>query len=325
MFKEAARLLPESFEAQYETGVWLRERNDEAGAIRYLKKAVALPAGRQHKEAHFALGEAYLSTGKRDEALEIFGKILDEFDSDHSPTLLHMAKLNLRYEETGAKRAEQFYGKALALDSTNPEGYKRLALLQEEQGRFEEAEASWEQYLMLSPPDADSTRRIADLYLKRGDFVKAESALRQTVALGGGDKKLFGLLGEVIIQAEKQRTGNDPTAGSKSKDAGAGSTPSKTRRIAPRPASSLTAPDAVSPEPRWEQAFVPSSDSPEPARNRQTLITQSSLPPEPPPVVSDSPTSQNLTRSVGAAAIKAALRNRAARLSQPVLDTPEGE
>jgi tetratricopeptide (TPR) repeat protein len=323
MFKEAAKLLPDSFEAQYETGMWLRERSDNMGAIRYLKKAVALPSGTTHKDAHFALGEAFLGTGKREEALEVFEKILEEFDSDHSPTLLHMARLNLRYEEAGAKRAEQLYGKALALDSSNPEGYKRLALLQEEQGRFEEAEASWEQYLVLSPPDAESTRRIADLYLKRGDYVKAESALRQTVALGGGDKKLFGLLGEVIVQAQKQRAGDDSVAAGRGRETSAGTTPSKTRRIAPRSAAPLTTSDPAPPEAVKAAVSAPAPDSVMSARQRQTLITQSSLPPEPPAPAPDSPASQNLTRSVGAAAIKAALRNRAARLTQAASDTPE--
>lgn len=326
VFKEAAKLLPESFEAQYETGLWLRERSDDAGAIRYLKKAITLPEGGAHKEAHFALGEAYLGTGKREEALEIFGKILEEFDSEHGPTLLHLAKLNLRYEEVGAKRAEQFYGKALALDSSNPEGYKRLALLQEEQGRFEEAEASWEQYLVLSPPDAESTRKIADLYLKRGDFIKAESALRQTVALGGGDKKLFGLLGEVILQAQKQRTGDSPSLGAGAKEAGSGPT-SKTRRIAPRVAATTPGLSAADKATGDASDVSTSSISPvmPPARQRQTLVTQSSLPPEPPVVElpTESPAAQNLTRSVGAAAIKAALRNRAARLTQSASETAE--
>lgn len=330
LFKEAAKLLPDDFDTQYETGLFLQERNDEAGAVRYLKKAVALPGGTLHKEAHFALGEALLATEKREEAIQVFEKILDEIDPDHAPTLLQTAKLSLRYEETGAKRAEHLYGKALSLDSSNPEGYKRLALLHEEQGRFSDAEVAWEQYLALSPPDAESTRKIADLYLKRGDFVKAESALRQTVALGGGDKKLFSLLGEVIMQAQKQRDGKlNPVPTEKTKDSEVGVGISKTRRIAPRSAASSAILSPTAPE--STDAPVPPSTtsdlSPSPTPKRQTLLTQSSMPPEPPEPPApnpDSPASQNLTRSVGAAAIKAALRNRAARLSQAVSENESG-
>ncbi|MBC7807499.1 MAG: tetratricopeptide repeat protein [Akkermansiaceae bacterium] len=321
LFKEAAKLLPEDFEAQYEAGLSLRARNDEAGAIRFLKKAVVLPAGAIHKEAHFALGDALLAVEKRDEAVQAFEKILNELDPDHSPTLLRMAKLSLRYEETGAKRAEQLYGKALALDSSNPEGYKRLALLHEEQGRFADAEVAWEQYLALSPPDGESTRKIADLYLKRGDFVKAESALRQTVALGGGDKKLFSLLGEVIVQAQKQRDGETATPlTDTSQEPEEQTSSAKTRRIAPRPAVGAVPSSQAAAEETTNVVTKP-VDTGSPVRvapsvhRRQTLVTQSSITPDSPPNP-DSPTSQNLTRSVGAAAIKAALRNRAARLSQ---------
>ncbi|MBC8138342.1 MAG: tetratricopeptide repeat protein [Fibrella sp.] len=330
LYKEAAKLLPDDFEAQYETGIALQERSDEAGAVRFLKKSVALPGGTTHIGAHFALGEVLLTTAKREEAVQVFEKILSELDPDHAPTLLQMAKLSLRYEETGAKRAEQLYGKALALDASNPEGHKRLALLHEEQGRFADAEAAWEQYLALSPPDAESTRKIADLYLKRGDFLKAESALRQTVALGGGDKKLFGLLGEVIVQAQKQRDGDTAsTTTEKTKDAEGGTGATKTRRIAPRTATPLAIPSPTESEITGEPPSVPVTPNPvsdvaASLPKRQTIITQNSMPPEPPAPNPDSPTSANLTRSVGAAAIKAALRNRAARLSQAVSENNSG-
>ncbi len=321
LFKEAARLLPEDFAAQYETGIALRDRSDEAGAIRFLRKAVALPAGATHKDAWFALGELLLGAAKRDEAMQVFEKILDEFDPEHSPTLLQMAKLSLRYEEGGAKRAEQLYGKALALDANNPEGHRRLALLHEEQGRFADAEAAWEQVLALSPPDAESTRKIADLYLKRGDFVKAESALRQTVALGGGDKKLFGLLGEVILQAQKQRDGKTVAAGDRTRGVEGAGTP-RTRRLIPRvgaPIPHEAVATAMMPE--IAAAPDPGGDTPTSPPKRQPIITQNSVPPGPAAAACpDSPASQNLTRSVGAAAIKAALRNRAARLAQPATD-----
>jgi hypothetical protein len=40
--------------------------------------------------------------------------------------------------------------------------------------------------------------------VRRGDFVGAERALRQIIALGQGDKRLYILLGEVIMQAQSQ-------------------------------------------------------------------------------------------------------------------------
>ena len=210
LFKEAAKLLPDDFDAQYETGKMLREQSDEGGAVRFLKKAISLPEGIAHVNAHFALSEALIATEKRDEAKLLLERVIETMNANHQPSLLSLAKINLRYEETGAKRAEVLLEKALAINPADADAHKRLATLHEEQGRLADAEAALEQYLSLSPPDMETMRRLANMYLKRGDFIKAESALRQTVALGGGDKKLFTQLGDVIQQAQKQRDGKAP-------------------------------------------------------------------------------------------------------------------
>ena len=288
LYKEAAKLLPDDFAAQYETGTVLQAGGDDAAAVRFLKRAAALPAGVRHADAQYALAAALTATEKPDEAKPILERVIETIDAAHQPSLLALASLHLRYEETGAKRAEVLLEKALAVDPSDVEAYRRLALLHEEQGRFADAETALEQYLAHAPPDAATTRKLAALYLKRGDFVKAESALRQTVALGGGDKKLFTQLGDVIQQAQKQR------------DAQALAAPS---------------PKAVA------SNVVPERDTVlEERPRRQSIATQNTtvIAPAPSGDVQnpDSPTAQNLTRSLGAAAIKTALRNRAARLAQ---------
>ncbi|MBC8141763.1 MAG: hypothetical protein H7Y38_10035 [Armatimonadetes bacterium] len=321
LFKEAAKLLPQSFDAQYETGTLLRERSEEELAVRYLKKAVALPAGARNADAHYALAQALIATEKRDDAKIVLEKIIGTIDADYQPALLTLATVHLRYEESGVKRAEVLLEKAVSLNPDDANAYKRLALLHEEQGRFADAEAALEQYLALSSPDAAITRKLAALYLKRGDFIKAESAIRQTVALGGGDKKLFAQLGDVIQKAQQQRNGAVPVGANK---------------FVPVPEPKVAAPKTppvatVSPyiaDMLEEAAVLPVQPpapevTPAPTR-RQSLITQNSgatpangASPAP---GADSPAAQNLTRSVGAAAIKAALRSRAARLTQSTTD-----
>ena len=202
-YKEAARLLPRSFIAQYEAALQVREHDSRlAGtAVRYLQKAVKLPEGRNHREGHFALGELLLGSGKRAEAETIFQKIIDEIDAHHAPTLLHLAKLNLRYEEEGSRRAESLYEQAVQAAPEHPETYRKMAEMYRERGQAHEEEQALERYLTLSEPDAERFRHLADLYLRRGDHVRAEGALRQVIALGQADKQLYTLLGEVIIQA----------------------------------------------------------------------------------------------------------------------------
>lgn len=200
-YEEAAPLLPKNFTAQYEAGIILSSHfSDDAGAIRLLKRAVKLPEGNKHLDAHFALGEALMRRELREEAKTIFAKIAGELNPQHAPTLIHLARLNLRYEEEGAKQAEALYEQAKRLNPDEPETYRRMADLYRERGQMAEEEEALEKFLTLSEPDAQRYRHLADLYIRRGDFHRAEDALRQVVALGQADKRLYVLLGEVISQ-----------------------------------------------------------------------------------------------------------------------------
>jgi tetratricopeptide (TPR) repeat protein len=200
-YKEAAKLLPKDFDAQFETGLALKDHYaDYAGAIKLLQKAVKLPKGKKHLQAHFSLAEALMFCDQRAESKAIFLKIVEQIEPAHTPSLLYLAKLNLRYEEEGVRVAEALYTQASALSPDNPEAYRGMADLYHEKGQSEEEEQALENYLRLSEPDAKRYRQLADLYIRKGDFIRAESALRQVIALGQGDKRLYILLGEVILQ-----------------------------------------------------------------------------------------------------------------------------
>jgi tetratricopeptide (TPR) repeat protein len=204
-YKEAAKLLPKDFVAQFEAAQLLLEHfNDYASGIRLLQKAVKLPTGQKHLQAHFLLGEALLAREKRDEAQAIFQKIVDDLDPTHTPTLLHLAKLSLKYEEESVKQAEALYEQAKTSDPDQPETYRRMAELYHEKGEYEEEEKALERYLELADPDPEKLMSLADLYIRRGEFLRAEQTLRRIIGMGKGDKKLYTLLGEVILQAQAQ-------------------------------------------------------------------------------------------------------------------------
>jgi Flp pilus assembly protein TadD len=80
-----------------------------------------------------------------------------------------------------------------------------MADLYRENGQSEDEEQALEKYLMLSEPDGMRYRQLADLYIRKGEFGRAEGALRQVIALGQGDKKLYVLLGEVILQGSAKK------------------------------------------------------------------------------------------------------------------------
>ncbi len=200
-YKEAAKLLPKDFDAQFETGsILIGGFADYTNAIKVLQKAIKLPKGQKHLDAHFSLAEALLFCDRRAEAQTIFQNIVDTIDPEHTPTLLHLAKLNLKYEEEGVRRAEALYTQASTISPDNAEAYRGMADLYREKGQSEYEEQALEKYLRLSEPDAKGYRKLADLYIRKGDFMRAEGALRQVIALGQGDKNLYILLGEVILQ-----------------------------------------------------------------------------------------------------------------------------
>jgi tetratricopeptide (TPR) repeat protein len=204
-YKAAAKLMPKNFTAQYECAMLLKESfSDFTGALRMLQKAVKLPEGRRHLEAHFALGDTLMARGKREEAREVFLRITQEIDANHTETLLLLAQLSLKYEEQSVKQAEALYVQAKTLSPEHPETYRRMADLYHEKGQHDQEQEALEKYLALSEPDAQKYKQLADLYIRRGDFLRAESALRQVIALGQDDKKLYTLLGEVILQGRNQ-------------------------------------------------------------------------------------------------------------------------
>lgn len=203
-YKEAAKLLPKSFLAQYECAVFLKERySDFTTALRLLQKAVKLPEGKKHLMAHFMLGQILLAKGKRDDAEKSFQYIISEIDANHTETLLVLARLSLKYQEKGMQQAEELYSQAQSQSPEHPEPYRRMADLYQEKGQPDEQQEALEKYLARAEPDAERCQQLADLYIRKGDFIRAERALRQIIAMGEGDKKLYTLLGEVILQGRQ--------------------------------------------------------------------------------------------------------------------------
>jgi tetratricopeptide (TPR) repeat protein len=198
-FREAVRLLPEDFEALVECGRLVLEGTADASeAVGLLTRAVKLPEGRRHLEAHVLLGEALAAADRREEAKEVFHKVVEELDPGHTRSLLMLARLNLRYEQDSVAAAESLYARALEQEPDNPETYRRLAELYRDEGESRLEQAALEKYLSLSSADADQFAQLADMYIRRKDWERAEQALRQIVSLGKADKKTYSLLGEVL-------------------------------------------------------------------------------------------------------------------------------
>ena len=203
-YQETERAMPEHFLTLYEYGLLLKEQfSDFVGAVNVLARAIILPSGNYHLECHLALAESLLALDKRDDARRVFQIIIERIDSNHTPSLLHLARLNLKFEEQGMLRAEMLYERVTTVDPNNPEAYQSMIDLYRAQGNTKMEQWALEQYLKLGAPDAGRYRELADLYIRRGDYQKAESALRQIIALGGAERDVYTLLGDVIQQARR--------------------------------------------------------------------------------------------------------------------------
>lgn len=203
-YQQAEQAMPYHFETLLAYGLLLKDKfGDFTGAINVLARAVVLPEGTKHLEAHFGLAESLLGLEKREDARRVLQIIVEQIDPSHTPTLLHLARLNLRFEEQGMLRAEMLYERAATAEPTNPETYRNMIELYRAQGNSSMEQWALEQYLRLGKPDPLRLRELADLYIRRGEFSKAEGALRQVIALGNADRDTFTLLGDVVQQMRR--------------------------------------------------------------------------------------------------------------------------
>nr|WP_309693528.1 hypothetical protein [Armatimonas sp.] len=203
-YQEAEQAMPGHFVTLLEYGLLLKEKfSDFTGAVNILARAVILPGGTKHLEAHFGLAESLLGLEKREDARRIFQIIVEKIDPNHTQTLLHLARLNLKFEELGMLRAETFYERAASVEPDNPETYKNMIELYRAQGNSKMEQWALEQYLKLGEADPLRFRELADLYIRRGEFEKAEGALRQVISLGKADRDTYTLLGDVVQQMRR--------------------------------------------------------------------------------------------------------------------------
>lgn len=203
-YRLTEQAMPDHFPALLAFGLLLKEQlSDFATAATILGKAVLTPTGLLSLEAQQALGESLLGIDRRDEARLVFQHIVERIDPNHTPALLNLARLNLKYEEKGMINAELLYERAATLEPSNPETYQHMAELYHAQGNSKMEQWALEQFLKNGPQDADQYRKLADLYFRRREYDKAESALRQVIALGKGDREVYILLGDIIQLGQK--------------------------------------------------------------------------------------------------------------------------
>lgn len=176
-----------------------------AESVPVLEKLVARPdaglAAPGSKAAHFLLGAAYERSGKREQAVAEFRRLLDA-DPEYHAALNYLGYM---FAERGENldEARKLIEKAVALEPDNGAYVDSLGWVYYRLGQFEHARATLERATRLETADGTVQEHLGDVYGAMGQRDRAGEAYRRAIALETGDpakveavrRKLDGLAG----------------------------------------------------------------------------------------------------------------------------------
>jgi tetratricopeptide (TPR) repeat protein len=160
-----------------------------AESVPVLEKLVARPNGGLAapgtKAAHFLLGAAYERSGKREQAVAEFRRLLDT-DPEYHAALNYLGYM---FAERGEHldEAQKLVEKAVALEPDNGAYVDSLGWVYYRLGRFEQARATLERATRLETADGTVQEHLGDVYGAMGQRDRAGEAYRRAIALEAAD------------------------------------------------------------------------------------------------------------------------------------------
>jgi tetratricopeptide (TPR) repeat protein len=160
-----------------------------AESVPVLEKLVARPDGGLaapgSKAAHFLLGAAYERSGKREQAVAEFRRLLDA-DPEYHAALNYLGYM---FAERGEHldEAQKLIEKAVALEPDNGAYVDSLGWVYYRLGRFEQARATLERATRLETADGTVQEHLGDVYGAMGQRDRAGEAYRRAIALESGE------------------------------------------------------------------------------------------------------------------------------------------
>ena len=131
----------------------------------------------QRSDLRAALGESYYMSGKVDQAIEEFKRLIDAEPSAHSYLFLGLSYTHLgRFDE-----AKQSFQSGLKLDPHNSACLFNLGYIAERQGDSAGAAAIFQKVLLSNPNFPDALLELAKLRIEGKRFAEAEQLLRKYV------------------------------------------------------------------------------------------------------------------------------------------------
>lgn len=176
---KASELDPENPEIDVALGLAYQSRGDLRKAEGYFRDAIGKKS--DYAEAHNDLGIVLSQQGKGDEAIR-------EFEAAASNVLYptpEWAYYNMGEEYRRRKdtaKAEEMYRRAIRMNDRYVNAYLRLAYLQAERDRLEDAGRTLEACVALSPSEAQAWMELGRIYPSLGKPQDARKAFESALA-----------------------------------------------------------------------------------------------------------------------------------------------
>ncbi|HEV3073075.1 MAG TPA: sulfatase-like hydrolase/transferase [Thermoanaerobaculia bacterium] len=128
---------------------------------------------------------------------EIEGLLLDDSENLHALGSLANALVHVGEKD----RALEVYRRMMILDPQYEAGYRGAAYLQQQRGRFAEAQALLQVVLKLRPQDPEGPVAMGDLQIEQGRFAEAEAWFHKALALDPHSATALAGLGNCLNRA----------------------------------------------------------------------------------------------------------------------------
>ena len=190
----ASKMDPELFEVDLALGDLHRIRSNPGKAIEHYMRAHKAPALRP--EVYVGMGRVKSMQGKQDIALNYFERARALRPGDAA---IHRAIGFQHYLDENLAKAIESYREATTLEPGNASAWSSLGGLYLASGNTSSASAAFERSISVEPTATGLTNLGALKYAGR-DFVGAADLFRRATALAPGDFRLWGNLGEALLE-----------------------------------------------------------------------------------------------------------------------------
>jgi len=158
--------IPGKARDEYQRGLDSLTKQDVAGSIAHLEKAIKISPG--YYEAYYHIGVAEIRLNHAQEAMDAFQKAIDL--SDGRFAMAQFAYGLLLSDRGKPEEGERIIRAGLETKPDAPDGHFFLSIALYKQNRLDESEKSVREALLRKPNLADGYLILSDIHAKRNDY-----------------------------------------------------------------------------------------------------------------------------------------------------------